>query len=112
MSIPENDPQAGSPSVEPEANSQDLNRLVNILFAAMILSSFTLTAYLGLQMKRASEEETAAKSQSVELAQAVRQQDASIQATYEKLSEFAHKHPEFQKDVLNKYKLSVTPPAK
>lgn len=78
----------------------------------MILTSFTLTAYLGLQMKRAGEEAAQAKAQANELKQAVQQEDGNIQATFSKLSEFARKHPDFQNQILSKYKVNTSAPAK
>lgn len=112
MTAPENNPQAGLPAPDPDAINQDLSRLVNILFAGLILTSFTLTAYLGLQMKRATEEVAQAKAMSDELARAIHQQDADVQSAYTKLEEFARKHPDFQNQVMYKYKINVSTPAK
>lgn len=111
MNEPENNPQISSPAPDAESASQELRRLINILFGAMILTSFTVTAYLGLQSKRASEEAAQAKAQVNELARAIQQEDSTIQATYSKLSEFARRHPDFQQ-ILSKYRVNTTPPAK
>ncbi len=107
MNEPENIPQTNPPEVP-----QELRRLINILFGGLILTSFTVTAYLGLQMKRAGEEATQTKAQASELARAVQEEDSTIQATFSKLSEFARKHPDFQYQILSKYKVNTVPPAK
>lgn len=109
MNLPENNPQTGSPVPDAEANSQELRRIINILFGGLILTSFTVTAYLGLQSKRAGEEAAQAKTQLNELGRAVQQEDATIQATFSKLGEFARKHPDFQNEVLSKYKINTAP---
>ena len=111
MNLPENNPSTSSPAPDAES-SQELRRTINILFAGMILTSFTVTAYLGLQSKRAGEEATQAKAQANELKQAIQQEDGTIQATFSKLSEFARKHPDFQNQILSKYKVNTAPPAK
>src|SRR5579871_2819895 len=105
MNETENNP--GAPTPYPEANFQELQRLVNILFGALILSSFTLTVFLGLQMKRAHQEAANTKVQAEQLMQTVQQEDAGIQAAYAKLSEFARKHPDFQNRILSKYKFTT-----
>jgi hypothetical protein len=108
MSDLENNPPGVSPAAEPEANNQDLRRMINILFAGLILTSFTVTAYLGLQMRRAAEEESVAKAQLNQIMVALQQEDANLQYTYEKVAEFAHKHPDFQNQLFSKYKLTLT----
>ena len=112
MSEPENNPQTISPAADPEGTNAELQRLINILFAGLILTSFTVTAFLGLQSKRAAEEAAQAKTQSEELIRAVQQEEANIQFTYGKLLDFGHKHPDFQTLILSKYRLATNAPAK
>jgi|SRR5215469_686255 len=108
MSVPENNPEIGSPT-DLEARCRELSRLVNVLFAGLIVSSFTLTAFLGLQMKRSHEEAAQAKAQAEELRQTAQQEDAAIQATFARLADFARRHPDFQNQVLSKYKVTSAP---
>lgn len=110
MSVPENNPDISS-SADLDAQNLELRRLVNLLFAGLIVSSFTLTAFLGLQGNRTSKEAAATKAQAQEITQAVQQQEAAIRETYQKLADFGRRHPDFQNQVLSKYKIA-NPPAK
>jgi hypothetical protein len=112
MSEPQNNPEISSSAPDPDLKYSELQRLVNMLFAGLAITSFTLTAFLGLQAKRASEEATNAKTRAEELMTAAEQDDANIQTAFNKLAEYAHKHPDFQNQVLYKYKNNTTPPAK
>ena len=112
MSEPENTPQSGSPVACPETNGEEMRRLVNILFGGMILTSFTLTAFLGVESRRATKDAAITKAQTVELTRAIQQTDADLQAAYTKLSEFARKHPDFQNQILSRYFKFTNAPAR
>ena len=56
MDQPENDLQKMPQSADLREECDDLRRQVNLLFSGLIVASFTLTLYLGLQAKRAAAE--------------------------------------------------------
>jgi hypothetical protein len=90
---------------------EDLRRQVNLLFGGLLVASLTLTAFLGLQARRASAELAAVKPQAEQLLKAVQRDDAGAQATFAKLLEFARTHPDFADKVLSKYKVNTNAPA-
>jgi hypothetical protein len=110
MNEPENDLQSGSRLTELEGQCGELRRMVNMLFGALVLTSFSLTAYLGLQGKRAAQESVDARHELDYYAQLVQQDDAAIQTFYSRLQEFGRTHPDVVNRILSKYKVN-TPPA-
>jgi hypothetical protein len=109
MNEPENNL---NPSVGGNDELESLRRQVTLLFGALVISSVTLTAYLGLQARRASVELVAVQPRSEEAIKMLQQDNAGVQAAYGKLLEFGRTHPDFQKQVLSKYKVtSNAPPA-
>lgn len=111
MNEPENDFQSASREAM-EENCGELRRMVNLLFGALVVSSFTLTAYLGLEGVRAAQEAAQGKQRLDEIGRAVQQDQAVIQVFYSKLEEFARTHPDFQNRVLSKYTMNTgNPPA-
>jgi hypothetical protein len=112
MNEPENNPQSGTPDAGLEDKCRELGRIVNVLFAALVITSFTLTAYLAVQASRTSGEATQAKAQADKYMEAVDQDNAKIRGAFDKLLEFAHKHPDFYNQVLAKYKNNTTAPFK
>jgi len=76
---------------------ESLRSQMNLLFGCILVASLTLTAYLGLQARRASLEALALKGPAAELTQQMRQQDAGMSNALAKLAEFARTHPDFQK---------------
>lgn len=106
MNESQTNPQDFSPGADLTERCRDLQRLINLLFAAMIITSFTLTAYLGLQAHRASVEMEMAKSRAEQDTALLRQNNAGAEEVYSKLAEFARTHPDFQNKVLSKYKVA------
>ncbi len=90
----------------------ELRRLVNLLFAGLTLTSFTLTFYLGLQARRASAELAVMKPREEARLKAIREDDASAEGIFNRLADFGKTHPDFQKQILYKYNASVTPSQK
>lgn len=105
MNEPQSDLQNGS--VE-ELNKEcaELRRVNNLLFGALIITSFTLTAYLGLEGRRADAELTDAKQRAEQAGQFIQQDVTDIKAFYSKLSDYARVHPDFQNRVLSKFRLN------
>jgi hypothetical protein len=98
----------------PPAYSGDNNEKVdslrfqmNLLFGCLLVASFTLTAYLGLQARRASLDLITLKGPAEESLRLVQQDDAGVEATFGKLTEFGRTHPDFQKVVLSNFHLST-----
>lgn len=106
MNEPEANPQNIAGSVDADEAHENLRRQINLLFAALIVSSFTLTAYLGLQAHRASIDYSVTKPQVDAAIQMFQQGNASLQVDLTKLVEFGRTHPDFQKQVLAKYKIN------
>ena len=115
MNEPGIDPQIPSGPVESQDTVESLRRQMNLLFGALIVTSFTLTVYLALQARRASMDLLVIEPRAAEAMKASQQDAASMQAVFVKLSDFARTHPDFQKQIFSKYKFNtnaVTPPAK
>jgi len=109
MNAPENTPDNENVSRTDNGDSyENLRRQINLLFGALVVSSFTLTAYLGLQARRASMELMTTKPHEAEALKLIDQDNAAVQAVYGKLVEFGRTHPDFQKQVLSKYKVNTT----
>ena len=88
MNEPENDPQNASRLMDMNENYEALRRQSNLMFIGLVVTSFTLTVFLGLQAKRAAAELSVIKPAAVETAKAVQQNDANVQALFTKLTEF------------------------
>ncbi len=111
MNAPENNPDIENvPRLEEGDGYENLRRHVTLLFGALIISSFTLTAYLGLQARRSSVELMNIKPREIEAIKAVDQDNAAVQSVYQKLADFGRTHPDFQKQILSKYKVSTNAP--
>lgn len=111
MSETESDMPNSPREAELMEKSQELQRLVNLLFAGLVITSFTLTAFLGLEARRATVQLSYAKPQADQAIQIVKQTDANDQAILSKLIEFGRTHPDFQNKILSKYKITANPPA-
>ena len=98
--------------MDAEETHESLRRQINLLFAALIISSFTLTAFLGLQARRVSLEYAATRMQAEGALRAFQENNVALRATLTRLQEFARTHPDFQKQVLVRYKIDgPMPPA-
>jgi len=110
-----NEPQDFQPpsrSVEYEEKTETLGRQINLLFGGLIITSFTLTAFLGLQARRSSMELAVIKQRAAETIRTEKQDETSAETIFSKLMDFARTHPDFQKQVLSKYRINTnTPPA-
>jgi hypothetical protein len=106
MNEPENTPQSAPRSVDGNETCESLRRQINLLFGALVLTSFTLTAYLGLQARRASMDYTLAKPRAEEAVKLFQQDNVTVEAALAKLADFGRSHPDFQTNILNKYKIS------
>jgi hypothetical protein len=110
-----NEPEINLPntarSIDANEAHESLRRQINLLFGALIISSFTLTAYLGLQARSVSLDCTTAKTQLDGAIRAFDQENVSVQTALTKLQEFARTHPDFQKQIFAKYKINGPMPA-
>jgi len=108
-----NEPGNDLPS-QPVENSETvdaLRRQINLLFGGLIIVSFTLTAFLGLQARRAAIDLAAIQRPASEALKIAEQDDAAVKNTFAKLVEFGRTHPDFQKEVLSKFRLNTNSPA-
>lgn len=97
-------------SSEHEAQINYLSRQVSLLFAALMVTSFTLTIFLGLEARRSSRDYSIIKPQADQAAKVIDQDNATVQSVYSKLVEFGRTHPDFQAKILSKYKVDTNAP--
>ena len=112
MNEPGTDLQNNPAAADLKERCTELQRLVNLLFGGLIVTSFTLTAYLGLQARRASAELSVTKRHAEEYSKFVDDDAVSAEGIFNRLTQFAQTHPDFQKRILSKYSASTSPPAK
>ncbi len=86
---------------------ESLRSQMNLMFGALLVASFTLTAFLALQARRASLDLLSLKGPAAESMRLVQQDNQAVENTYAKLAEFARTHPDFQKVVLSRFSLST-----
>jgi len=98
-----------NPAADMSANEkiESLRSQMNLLFGALLVASFTLTAFLGLQARRASLDLLALKGPAEESMHLVQQDNAGVEAALGKLVEFGRTHPDFQRAVLSKYQTNT-----
>jgi len=104
-----NEPEIYPPTFTGD-NSEKVDSLrsqMNLLFGCLLVASFTLTAFLGLQARRSSLDLIALKGPAEESLRLVQQDDSGVEATFGKLTEFGRTHPDFQKVVLSNFHLST-----
>ena len=108
-----NEPLNTPPDYSSDANEkiESLRSQTNLLFGALLVASFTLTAFLGLQARRASLDLLNLKGPAEQTMQLAQQDNIAVSNTFEKLIEFGRTHPDFQKVVLAKYLSTNAPPA-
>ena len=106
---------ANEPQSRPAGNEdqiEDLRRQTNLLFGALIIVSFTLTVYLGLQARRASKDLVEAQNAAEQSHQMVQQENLAAGGTIEKLKDFARTHPDFDKQqILPMFRVNTNAPA-
>lgn len=107
MNEPGTIPPAAPQSNDHEAQINYLSRQVSMLFAALIVTSFTLTVFLGLEARRAARDYSAIKPQADQALKVIQQDDATVASVYSKLVEFGKTHPDFQTKVLSKYSVDT-----
>jgi len=84
------------------AQIERLQRLTNLLLLALIVLSFTVTAFLAVQSVRTSRELDQIRPQGLQVSEALKKQDPMIQAFKGKLAEYGQTHPDFA-PILAKY---------
>lgn len=84
-----------------------LAQQTTLLFAGLVIVSFTLTAFLGLQARRAGKELDMMKPQAAQMREQSKQEAPFIQATLSRLVEYGKSHADFQ-PVLAKYGIRPT----
>ncbi len=102
MSEFENKPSESSELGELKEQVAALNRQATFLFIALVVLSFTLTAFLGLQWRRAGKELDAMKQQVAQMQQTGKQEGPQVQALFGRLVEYGKTHPDLT-PLLNKY---------
>jgi|SRR5258706_4489163 DNA integrity scanning protein DisA with diadenylate cyclase activity len=101
----------------PETNSEiseqitALRRQVFTLLLVLIVVSGTLTVYLYRQAKMMRTDIAAIKPQATQIIQTFNQSKPNVENFVNQLVAYGSAHPDFQKEVLNKYGLIAPPPA-
>ena len=88
----------------------DLRRLVNLLFASLLICSAALASFLGVQARRASTDLRDLRAKVAGASRELQQQEANDMSAFAKLEEFGRTHPDFEKTVLSKYKVATNKP--
>lgn len=105
-----NEPQSRPAGNEDQI--EDLRRQINLLFGALIIASFTLTIYLGLQARRASKDLAEVQNAVEQSLKMIQQEDGAAAGTIEKLKDFARTHPDFDKQqILPMFRVNTNAPA-
>ncbi len=86
---------------------ESLRSQMNLMFGVLLIVSFTVTAFLAVQARRASLDLLSLQGPAAESIRLVQQDNETVEATYAKLTDFARTHPDFQKVVFAKYRLST-----
>ena len=73
----------------------DLQKRVNLLLFGMVILSFTLMAFLGLQSRRTSKDLEAMRPNALQIVEMNKQDGPRVDALRAKLLEYAKTHPEF-----------------
>jgi hypothetical protein len=89
-----------------------LRRQVFTLLLVLIVVSGTLTVYLYLQAKHTSNDLKAIRPQAMQIIQTFNQSKPGVENFVNQLVAYGIAHPEFQREVLNKYGLIPPPAAK
>ena len=105
MNEPENNP--ASYTADKNEQTETLRYQMNLIFSGLLVISFTLTAYLGLQARRASLDLITLQGPAAETMKLAQQDDLAVETAFGKLQEFARSHPDFEKVVLSKYHLNT-----
>ena len=111
MSDAEHDLQNDSRMAELTEKCEDLRRVVNLLLGTLVISSFTLTAFLALEASRAAGIAKFRNSQVDTADRELKQDGANVEMYLSKLLDFGRTHPDFQAKVLSKYQISTNGPA-
>ncbi|HXT10925.1 MAG TPA: hypothetical protein VN873_05120 [Candidatus Angelobacter sp.] len=98
-------------TVENDERIESLQRQNNLLFAVLLITSFIVTAYLGVEGHRASMDLMNLRLRAARTRSFYQQTDAANEALFQKLAEFSRTHPDFQKQIFFKYKLETNAPA-
>lgn len=104
-------PSSGVPQSSELADLKEqfaaLERHTTWLFASLVVLSFTLTAFLGLQARRSGKELDMIKPQATQVIENSRQEGPQVQAFFGRLVEYGKTHPDFA-PILTKYGLRPT----
>src|SRR5438128_955740 len=104
MNESENENPGASTLAELKEECAGLRRQTNMLQVGLLVTSLTLTAYLGVQNVRAGKELEASR----QILEASRQEMANIQVLVTRLNEYSRTHPDFV-PILTKYGIRQSP---
>jgi hypothetical protein len=102
MSEPENAIPDSSEEVDLKQQCADLRRQTNLLRIGLVVVSVTLTAFLGLQGRRAAKDLEVLRKQANQYVEANKKEGPAVQTFAAKLLEYGKTHPDFV-PILNKY---------
>lgn len=105
-----NSPETPSGNFDVSEQIAALRRQSFVLLLALIVVSGTLAAYLFYQAHILKSQLDAVKPQAMQIIQSVSQSRPAMESFIGQLVAYGQTHPDFQKEVLNKYGL-IPPPA-
>jgi hypothetical protein len=109
MSVPENDISASGESMDLRAEVADLRRRNMVQLFALVVMSFTLTGFLGLQSRRTSHDLNAMLPQATQVVEANKVEQPRVDSLENKLYNFSKTHPDFATNLLMKYGIRLEP---
>jgi hypothetical protein len=83
-----------------------VSRQVNMLLVAAVVGSLTVTAFVGLQGRRAGRDLDVVRPQATQVVEANKKEEPVIQNFAQKLVEYGKAHPEFA-PIVNRYGLAT-----
>ena len=109
MSDLENQKPEAVEIAELKEQCESLGQQVRTLLYGLVVASFTLTAFLGLQARRAGKEVVAIRPQAAQVNEISRREEQGLGLFLGRLVDFGKTHPDYAV-LLDKYQIRVVKP--
>ena len=110
MSDMEDQKPEASQIAELKEQCENLGQQVRTLLYGLVVASFTLTAFLGLQARRAGKELLAIQPQAAQVNELSKREEVGLRTFLGQLVEFSKTHPDYAA-ILEKYKIVPVKPS-